>query len=190
MIVGLVLAGGRSSRYGSEKAVARLDGETLLERALAVLRGDCAALAVSARPDSGAAALASDLGLPVLPDADGAPDGPLAGVAAGLRWAAGLGAEALVTLPCDLPRAPTDLVGRLAEGRAEAFAAFATTAEGVHPLCALWSVDLLASLDSALADGHPAVQGFLTDVAAAAVPFADAAAFANMNRPDDLRTRD
>lgn len=186
MIAGLVLAGGRSSRYGSEKAVARFDGETLLERELAVLRGDCAALAVSARPESGAATLAASLGLPVLPDADGAPDGPLAGVAAGLRWAAGLGAEALVTLPCDMPHAPQDLARRLIAGRGDAFAAFATTAEGVHPLCALWSIDLLASLDSALADGHPAVQGFLADVGAATVRFEDAAAFANMNRPGDL----
>lgn len=185
MIAGLVLAGGRSSRFGSEKAVAPLNDRTLMEWALDALRPHCDAVAVSARPASGAAGLASRLGLPVLEDAAGAPDGPLAGVAAGLRWALARGADHLATLPCDMPHAPADLVPRLAGARGEAFAAFATTREGPYPLCAVWSVDLLGALESELARGHPAVRRFLGDVGAVAVPFEDAAAFANLNRPVD-----
>lgn len=184
MIAGLVLAGGKSTRFGSEKAIAPLDDRTLMEWALDALRPHCDAVAVSARPTSGAADLASRMGLPIIEDAPGAPDGPLAGVAAGLRWAMCQGAEHLATLPCDMPHAPADLIPRLVEARGEAFAAFATTDDGVHPLCALWSVDLLGALESELARGHPAVRGFLADVGAVAVPFEDAAAFANLNRPE------
>lgn len=185
MIAGLVLAGGRSTRFGSEKAIASLNGRTLMEWALDALRPHCGAVAVSARLTSGAAGLASRLGVPIVEDAAGAPDGPLAGIAAGLRWASARGAEHLATLPCDMPHAPADLIPRLAGARGEAFAAFATTAEGPHPLCAVWSVDLLGALESELARGHPAVRRFLGDIGAVAIPFEDAAAFANLNRPGD-----
>lgn len=186
MIVGLVLAGGRSRRFGAEKAVARLGERTLLEWALSVMREGCDTLAVSAPAGSGAETLARNLGITVLADDPGHPDGPLAGVAAGLRWAGGLGATHLATLPCDMPRAPLDLVARLRAAGGEAFAAYVETAEGIHPLCAVWSVDLLASLESELSRDHPPVRGFLGDVGGVAVRFEDAAAFVNLNAPGDL----
>lgn len=186
MIAGLVLAGGQSRRFGSEKAVVRLGDHTLLEWALNVLREGCDTLAVSARPRSGAEAIAQGLGLPVLIDDPAHPDGPLAGVAAGLRWASSLGAAHLATVPCDTPHAPLDLVVRLHAGGGEAFAAFVETADGIHPLSALWSIDLLASLESELSRGHPPVRAFLGDVGAVAVPFGEAAAFRNINAPRDL----
>ena len=185
MIAGLVLAGGRSTRFGSEKAIAPLGDRTLMEWALATLRPHCDPLGVSARPMSGAAALTARLGLPVVEDALHAPDGPLSGIAAGVRWASSQGSEHLATLPCDMPHAPADLIPRLMAARGEAFAAFAVAPDGPHPLCALWSIDLLASLEASLARGHPAVQAFLRDVGAVSVMFEDAAAFANLNRPAD-----
>ena len=186
MIAGLVLAGGQSLRFGSEKAVVRLGERTLLEWALNTLRAGCDTLAVSAPGGSGAETLARDLGLTVLTDDPVHPDGPLAGVAAGLRWASSLGAAHLATLPCDTPHAPLDLVARLHAVGGEAFAAYVETADGQHPLCALWSIDLLASLESELARDHPPVRVFLGDVGAVAVLFADAAAFKNVNSPGDL----
>jgi len=183
MIAGLVLAGGRSTRFGSEKAIAPRDGQTLLEWAVAALQPHCEPLAVSARPLSGAAGLAARLGFPVIEDGVNAPDGPLSGIAAGLRWASSQGAEHLASLPCDMPHAPPDLIPRLMAAKGEAFAAFAITADGPHPLCAVWSIDLLAPLESELARGHPAVQAFLADVGGVAVEFDDAGAFANLNRP-------
>ncbi|MDP1630842.1 MAG: molybdenum cofactor guanylyltransferase [Caulobacter sp.] len=184
MIAGLVLAGGRSRRFGSEKATVRLDGKTLLEHGLDALRADCAALAVNTAAGSGAAAIATRLGLPVLEDGVDHPGGPLAGVAAGLAWAGRLGATHLATLPCDMPHAPTDLVHRLLA--VSASAAFARTADGLHPLCAVWRIDLLAPLTATLAKGHPAVQAFLREIGGEAVIFEDAPAFANINRPGDL----
>lgn len=186
MIAGLLLAGGRSRRFGSEKAVVRLGERTLLEWAVDVLREDCDNLAVSARAGSGAEAIARDLGIPVLIDDPAHPNGPLAGVAAGLRWASGLGAAHLATLPCDTPHAPLDMVARLHAAGGESFAAFAETVDGPHPLCALWSIDLLASLESELSRGHPPVRAFLGNVGGVAVPFGEAAAFLNINAPGDL----
>lgn len=186
MIVGLVLAGGRSSRFGSEKAVARLDGRPLLEWTLDVLRPACDRLAVGAAEGSEAAALAARLGLAVLPDDPAHQAGPLAGVSAGLRWAAGQGGTHLATLPCDTPHVPGELVFRLIAEGGEAFAAWARTSGGDHPLCALWSIDLLAPLESTLARGHPAVRRFLADVGGVPVDFDDPAAFANINTPGDL----
>lgn len=186
MIAGLVLAGGQSRRFGSEKAVVRLGERTLLEWALNVLREGCDTLSVSAPAGSGAEVVAQGLGLRVLTDDPAHPDGPLAGVAAGLRWASSLGATHLATLPCDTPHAPPDLIARLYAAGGEAFAAYVETEDGPHPLCALWSIDLLASLESELARGHPPVRIFLGDVGALAVPFSETAAFANINAPEGL----
>ena len=71
LLFGLVLAGGRSSRFGSEKALARLNGVTLLETAVNRLSGLCREVAISAPAGSGAAALAGELGLTVLRDRSG-----------------------------------------------------------------------------------------------------------------------
>jgi len=186
MIAGLVLAGGKSRRFGSEKAAVRLGHHSLLEWALNALREGCDTLAVSAPPGSGADAIAADLGIRTLTDNPAGPDGPLAGVAAGLRWAAGLGASRLATLPCDIPHAPLDMVARLMAAMGEAPATFVETPDGLHPLCAVWSVGLLSDLEGALKEGHPPVRAFLAGVGGVAVRFEDTAAFANLNAPGDL----
>ena len=181
-VLGLVLAGGRSTRFGSEKAVAPVEGAPMVARVAAVLARGCEALAVNARADSGAAAWARGAGLETLPDPPGAPDGPLAGVLAGLELAERHGAAWLLTAPCDTPWLPDDFAARLmAEVRASA-AATAVTAEGSHPLCTLWSVRLRDRLAAALKDGaHPSVRAWLREAGAAEVRFAEAQAFANVN---------
>ncbi len=169
MIAGLVLAGGRSSRFGSDKAAALLEGRTLLDWALAALRPHCAAVEVSGRG---------------LPDAPGDPDGPLSGVKAGLIWARSIGATRLATLPCDMPRVPADLMLRLAA--VDAPVVSVRTADGPQPLCALWSVDLLEAITAELALGHPSVQALQARLGGVQALFEDAAAFRNVNRPEDL----
>ena len=154
---------------------------------LARLQPACAAVAVSARAGSGAGVLGARLGLDLLHDDPLGPEGPLAGVRAGLAWAAGRGAEALVVAPCDAPFLPEDIVARLAAGLGAVPAAYAETVEGPEPLCSAWRIGLLGDVEQALAGGkHPSVIGFLKGLGATAVPFTDAAAFRNANRPDDL----
>lgn len=184
---GLVLAGGRSSRFGGEKAVAVLEGRPLLAWSLSALQTCCAAVAVSAAAGSGAEAWARSAGIPVLHDDPGHARGPLAGLAAGLGWAAGEGFNTLATLPCDTPGVGLTHLGPLFEAAVGAPAAFAETADGPHPLCAVWRVSLLPLIAVRLAGGeHPSVRGLLSELGAVSVRFADPSPFRNMNRLADL----
>ncbi len=185
-LVGVVLAGGRSVRFGGEKAAALLRDTPLLLWATRRLERSCAAVAVNTRPGTQAESLAHAAGLPVLHDAPGDATGPLSGVKAGLIWARELGATALAVSPCDAPLLPEDLFARLSAA-AGSGAAMAETADGVQPLCAVWPVSALADLVRALAGGaHPPTWRTLDGIGAQHVRFADAAAFANLNTRADL----
>jgi len=185
-VAGLVLAGGRSLRFGGEKAAALLGGRPLLLWAALRLQASCGAVAVNVRPATEAEALARAEGLPVLYDAPGDADGPLAGVRAGLTWAAQVGARALAVSPCDAPLLPDDLFARLIEAAGQG-AAMAQTSEGRQPLCAVWPVTALAAVSEALAGGaHPPTWRVLEGLGAASVHFEPPEAFANLNTRDDL----
>lgn len=188
MILGVVLAGGRSSRFGREKALAELEGQPFVARVASVLASGSERVAVNAPEDSGAAAYAAEHGLTLLHDPAGAPDGPLAGVVAGLAWAEAAGASSLCTAPCDTPRLPADMVARLAAAMNERSGATAArTADGLQPLCTLWRVEALPTVRRLTAGGvHPAVREVLVAVGYAEVRFEDAGAFRNVNTPKDL----
>jgi molybdopterin-guanine dinucleotide biosynthesis protein A len=185
-LVGVVLAGGRSVRFGGEKAAALLRGTPLLLWAARRLARSCAAVAVNTRPGTQAESLAHAAGLPVLHDAPGDAAGPLSGVKAGLVWARELGATAVAVSPCDAPLLPEDLFTRLSTA-AGSGAAMAETADGAQPLCAVWPVSALADVVRALAGGaHPPTWRTLDGIGAQRVRFADAAAFANLNTRAEL----
>ena len=185
-VAGLVLAGGRSLRFGGEKAAALLGGRPLLLWAALRLQASCAPVGVNVRPGTEAEALARASGLPALYDAPGDADGPLAGVRAGLIWAAGLGARSLAVSPCDAPLLPDDLFARLIEAAGQG-AAMAQTSEGRQPLCAVWPVAALSVVNDALAGGaHPPTWRVLEGIGAAKVHFEPPEAFANLNTREDL----
>jgi molybdenum cofactor guanylyltransferase len=185
-VVGLVIAAGRSRRFGTEKAVADLLGKPLLVWAVERLASSCAVVAVNARPGSDTERLAQARELPVLHDAPGDAQGALAGVRAGLAWAARVGARALAVSPCDAPLLPSDLFERLIRAAGEG-AAMADTDDGRQPLCSVWPVTALPAVTAALADGaHPPTWRVLDDLGAARVAFGDRAAFANINTRADL----
>jgi molybdopterin-guanine dinucleotide biosynthesis protein A len=185
-VVGLVLAGGRSVRFGGEKAVARFDGKPLLEWAVERLRSVCTYVAANVRPNTEAEAVAKSLGLPVLHDEAGDAPGPLAGVKVGLTWAGEQGARLLAVSPCDAPLLPDDLYVRLLEHGAGG-AALAETSEGLEPLCAVWPVAALPAVREALAGGaHPPTWRVLERLGARKVFFAPPEAFMNVNVRDDL----
>lgn len=185
-VVGLVLAGGRSVRFGGEKAVALLDGQLLLTWAVQRLQTVCASVGVNVRPGTEAEALAQAQGLPTLYDEAGDASGPLAGVKVGLIWAEGQGVRTLAVSPCDAPLLPADLYVRLLYV-AEDGAAMAETSEGRQPLCALWPVSALPAVRKALAAGaHPPTWQVLESLGARKVHFERAEAFANVNTREDL----
>lgn len=187
-IAGLVLAGGRSSRFGGEKAAARLGERTLLQLALDRLARDCSPVAVSAASGSQAEQIARAWGAAVVHDPDSAPSGPLAGIAAGLAWARAHGRTLVAILPCDAPLLPEDLVRRLKGNLAPgAGGAVARTPDGLQSLCLVLRTELAAPLASILAEGrHPAVHDWLAEIHAREAAFPDAAAFTNVNAQSDL----
>jgi len=183
---GLLLAGGQSRRFGSEKAVARF-GDAVMMDAVAERFAGFPVFAVSAKPGSAAARRANFIHAPVLHDDPALPSGPLAGVCAGLAWAQKNNLEFLATAPCDAPLLPHDLFARLLGAIGDVPAAFAITASGAHPLCTVWRVSLRETLERALTNGvHPSVRSFLAATSARGLCFEDADAFANANTLDAL----
>jgi molybdopterin-guanine dinucleotide biosynthesis protein A len=187
-VFGIVIAGGRSIRFGGEKAVALLRGTPLLLWAVRRLQRSCSAVAVNARPETEAETLAPAEGLTVLHDEDGDASGPLAGVKVGLRWAQRFGASSLAVSPCDVPLMPEALFDALIKA-AGAGAAMAETAEGDQPLCSLWPASSLPAVTAALAGGrHPATWRLLEQLGAKRVRFEPPEAFANINTRSELAT--
>ncbi len=185
-IGGLLIAGGRSTRFGAEKAVAIFDGAPMIDR-IAQLFADLPAYAISARPGSGAEARGRAARIEVVSDDPTLPSGPLAGLLSGLAWARRRGFAFLASAPCDAPCLPANLVARLAQGIGGARAAFAVTDAGQHPLCALWSVGVHDTLRAQLQAGrHPSVRAFLAEIGAIPVHFDEARAFANANTVEAL----
>ncbi len=182
---GLILAGGRGRAHG-RRATRRLlpfGGGTLLAQVLARFAPQVDRLAISANGDPARFAAHR---LPVLADALPGFPGPLAGILAGLDWAAAEGAETLATVPVDTPFLPQDLVARLLlPGGTLALAA---TAAGLQPAFGLWPVALRDPLRRALADGIRKVTDFTAAHGAMAVPFPPERIdpFLNVNTPADL----
>lgn len=186
--LGVILAGGRATRMGGgDKGLRLLGGTSILTHVIARLQPQVPELALNANGDPQRFA---DLGLPVLADSIGGFAGPLAGVLAGLDWAAGKGASHIVTAAADTPFLPGDLVPALlfAAETQGAPIALARTANGRHPTFGVWPVDLREDLRGALAGGlHKVV--LWTDshgTAYADFPAGRFDPFFNVNTPEDL----
>jgi molybdopterin-guanine dinucleotide biosynthesis protein A len=189
--LGLVLAGGQARRMGGgDKASLKVGGKTILERVLAQLKPYCSPIILNANGDP---ARFSRYGLPVV--ADSIPDfaGPLAGILAGLDWAAKHAPkiEWLASAPGDCPFLPSDLVPRLhaariAEGKP---LACARSGEWRHPVAGLWPVALREDLRRALTvEGLHKIDAWTERHGAALAAWPDQPfdPFFNVNTPEDL----
>lgn len=179
-ILGVVLAGGLSRRFGQDKAAAQLDGLRLIERVAARARPQTGVLAISGR-DYG-------LGLPVIPDAMPS-EGPLTGILSALQSAAGF--SAVATFSCDAPFFPLDLVARLAEKLPPGAHCSCASARGSrHPVFALWRTSALGPLEALYARGTRSLAEAQDKIGAHVVAFAAGPApggdmFFNINRRND-----
>lgn len=128
--------------------------------------------------------------VPVWPDATDERPGPLAGFLSGLAHCT---TPYLVTVPCDAPNFPTDLVARLAAGliAQQTPAAIAVTRAGnglqLQPVFCLMTTDLKDHLRAYLHSGQRQVERWLHQHPCATVLFDDAEAFANANTPQELQ---
>jgi molybdopterin-guanine dinucleotide biosynthesis protein A len=154
MPLGLVLAGGLARRMGGgDKALLTIGGTTILARALGRLGPQCARMIINANGDP---ARFAGTGLPVVPDSVPGFAGPLAGILAGLDWAAEHAPEfdTVVSVPGDCPFLPRDLVAQLQAARIAAGTSLACARSGDwrHPVVGLWPVALRADLRRTLVD--------------------------------------
>ena len=184
---------------GGDKALLPLGAGRVLDHVIARLAPQVGSLALNANGDPSRFAA---YGLPVLPDPIGDHPGPLAGVLAGMEWAAGEGASAILTVAADTPFFPLDLADGLMAATAESGApiALAATLEPAadasgemrtmrHPTFGLWSVALRDDLRRALEDGVRKIVAW-TDTHGAASALFDADGgvepFFNLNTPEDM----
>ncbi|WP_299281049.1 molybdenum cofactor guanylyltransferase MobA [uncultured Tateyamaria sp.] len=189
--LGVILAGGQATRMGGgDKGVRLLGGRRLFDHVLDRLAPQVAGVALNANGDP---ARFADLNLPVIADSIDGFVGPLAGVLAGLDWAASEGANAIVTVAADTPFFPCNLVPCLqlaGEGTAHPLVLAATPdpkrGQARHPTFGLWPVALRDDLRAALADGVRKVVQWTDQHDGRTALFPDEAAFFNVNTPDDL----
>jgi molybdopterin-guanine dinucleotide biosynthesis protein A len=191
--LGLVLAGGLARRMGGgDKARIRIGGATILERVLARFGPQCAGVILNANGDP---ARFADSGLTVVPDS--VPDfaGPLAGILAGLDWAAAHRPEIadVASVPGDCPFLPNDLVTRLSAARAAAGTPLACARSGDwrHPVVGLWPVRLREDLRHALVveDLHKIeIWTGRHGIAVVDWPVLPIDPFFNVNTPEDAAT--
>jgi molybdopterin-guanine dinucleotide biosynthesis protein A len=194
-VVGVLLAGGRSSRMGGgDKALRPLGGRPLLAQVIARLEPQVAEMILNANGDP---ARFAEFGLPVIADSIADFPGPLAGVLAGLSWveANRPGVDYIVTAAADTPFIPSDLVSKLFAAAGDKRQAFcvARSEEGVHPVIGLWPVSMAPDLEKALQQGMRKVGRWAELQAATEVFFPDVEIggqkidpFFNVNTPQDL----
>ena len=188
--LGLILAGGLARRMGGgDKARLAIGGVSILDRVLARLTPQCGAIIVNANGDP---ARFADTGLTVVADDVPGFAGPLAGILAGLEWAAGHRPDIawVVSVPGDCPFLPADLVARLHAARVAENKPLACARSGdqVHPVVGLWPVALRHDLRQALVgEGLRKIDIWTArhGVALAEWPDTPVDPFFNVNTPED-----
>jgi len=179
-IAGLVLAGGRARRMGGvDKALLPFGESTMLAAVIVAL--DLPVVAISANGDPSRFAA---YGCPVLCDGEFQDQGPLAGVLAGLEWAAGLGMTAVLTAPCDTPCLPRGLADRLWPPPCSVISGGRR-----HHLVATWPVACAGELRAVLSvPGTRSVHRFAEHVGMRYIDYSVGAIdpFANINTLEEL----
>ena len=187
-ITGLILAGGRGSRMGgADKGLQNHHGVPMAVHALLRLSPQVGAVMINANRNLGAY---EAMGVPVWPDS--LPDyaGPLAGILTGLEHCE---TPYLVTVPCDSPLFPDDLVQRLAQALAEdgAEIAMVATRKGdqlrTQPVFCLIKAELIQSLVRFIDSGQRKIDKWTALHRCALVPFDDPQAFVNANTLEELQ---
>ncbi len=176
----VILAGGQSTRMGTDKAVIKFEGRRLVDILIDRFAAKADRLFLSASQDYGT-------GLDIISDNPDFPDGPVGGifsVAATLQETQP-DISGFVTVPVDAPYAPINLIARLSASGA---CAVARDDQRIHPTFAYWRCDIINSIRATHDDGEkaPSLQWLAEQSGAEAVAWSDANPFMNINRPEDL----
>ena len=183
-ITAVVLAGGRGRRLGGQdKGLVDLDGRPLIEHILGLVTPQVSAVIINANRNQ---QIYADLGHPVISDNMADYQGPLAGFAVAL---AACNTDYIMTLPCDGPYVPVDLVSRLSAAMKDNDAELAVAYDGqrMQPVYALIPRSLLGSLQDFLDAGDRKIDLWYARHNTALADFSDVIdTFFNINTEDDL----
>ncbi|WP_370198876.1 molybdenum cofactor guanylyltransferase [Roseibium sp.] len=185
-IAAAIFCGGTSRRFGGPKGLAKLGGQSLIERAIGRLRPQVNALALCAGED---AELYRSIGATLVPDPLAGKEGPASALLGALNWAAPEH-KWLATAPCDMPFLPEDLVARLSAEATPDKPCFAASRSGNHYTVALWPTNLLPAVRSLITDRRErALHRLLTALSARTCNLDDLnlRTFLNVNSKEDLR---
>lgn len=186
-IIAVILAGGKATRMGGEaKGLLSLAGKTLIEHIIARIAPQVEGIVLNVNHNPRDYEF---LGLPLIEDRLPGYPGPLAGILAGMEWAKTHHPDCkrILSLPCDTPFLPSDLVERLAN--AGPYLTRASSLGQKHPVVGLWPVELAEALQEALTQkGIHKIALFTEGYRLDRVDFAAAKIdpFFNINSPSDL----
>jgi len=178
----VILAGGQGNRIGGDKGLQTLHGRTLIAWVINAVKADSAALLINARDPHGKY---QQFGCDVITDLMPDWPGPLAGLHAALTSAR---TEYVMTVPCDTPFLPTNLVARLfAAQQTNASEAVVVVVGGQRqPTIVLYQANILPKLLAYLATGKRKVGDWLECLQLSEVVFDNVEEFDNINTPQDL----
>lgn len=181
-VSGIVLAGGLGRRMGGvDKGLQLLHGKPMIEHVLDRLRPQAGEIVINANQN---VERYRSFGHPVVSDAIGGFAGPLAGLHAGLQAITG---SLAVTVPCDSPFLPADLVKRLHDQLGANDLAVAKTGDQAHPVFALVRRSVAGNLETFLAGGGRKIDAWYAALKVVEVHFDDEAdAFRNINTREEL----
>ncbi|WP_412536979.1 molybdenum cofactor guanylyltransferase MobA [Marinobacter sp. MIT932201] len=182
----VILAGGQATRMGGgDKGRLMLGDQSLIQRVIERITPQVDAVVLNANGDL---SRFDDLDLPVVADSIEGFPGPLAGVLAGMDWAAEQGHEWLISVAADTPSFPRDLAARLAEHDTPVVLAATPDPERgrlPQPTFGRWRVALRDDLRAALNEGVRKIRQWTQAQGETLVVF-DEGDFFNINTPDDL----
>ncbi len=181
-ITAVVLAGGEARRMDrQDKGLIKLCGKPMVEHIINRLRPQVGNLIVNANRNN---ALYEAYDYPVISDMMEGYHGPLAGIASAMSVCK---TDYLVTVPCDSPFVPADLVARLASSMYGNDIAVANNGTRIQPVFSLLKKELLASLQAFLEAGERKIDRWFGQHSFTEVDFSDyPLAFMNINTPDEL----
>ena len=191
-IVAVLLAGGQGTRMAADgqrtdKPLRLLGGRPLLSHVIDRVAPQVGRMVLNANGDP---ARFAEFGLEVVADEVADFPGPLAGILAGMRWAAAQGAADVLSVAADTPFLPMDLVARLEAARRVAGVALACAASGgwTHPVIGLWPVALADALEADLRGGMRKIDAWTARYGVVSAEFSMEPfdPFFNVNRPEDL----
>lgn len=180
-ITAVILAGGQAKRMsGADKGLISFQGRMLIEHVIDRIVPQVDAVVISANRNLDAYA---GLGFPVVSDNRAEFLGPLAGLTAAMQQT---NSPLILSVACDLPDLPRDLVQQLRAALGSNQAAIAATSDRRQNVVALYRREVAAGLQNYLAKGGRKVADWQSSLTYATVRFDDPSAFSNINTPIDL----